>query len=129
MIAFRGVLMNREASAIWANLEFRKPALLRVVEPMSDGQMLWVPPHGRNCVAWLLWHIAEVEDNWVRDLLYAEPKRYPFGGSVRDAAADPFPSKNELLDYFRDVRGLTQSRLAASSESDFDRSVIDEHFG
>ena len=121
--------MNREASAIWASLEFRKPALLRVVEPMSAGQMLWIPPNGRNSVAWLMWHIAEVEDNWVRDLLYAEPKRYPLGCSVRDATPGRFPRKNELLDYFHKVRGLTRNRLAASSERDFDRSVVDEHFG
>ena len=121
--------MNREVSAIWAALEFRKPALLQVVEPMSASQMLWISPHGRNSVAWLMWHIAEVEDNWVRDLFYAEPERYPFGCSVQDATADQFPSKNELLDYFHEVRGLTKSRLAASTEGDFDRSVVDEHFG
>ncbi len=121
--------MNPEASTIWANLEFRKPALLRVVEPMSASEMLWIPPNGRNSVAWLIWHIAEVEDNWVRDLLYAEPKRYPFSCSVPDATADQFPDKNELLDYFHHVRGLTKSRLAAITERDFDRTVVDEHFG
>ena len=121
--------MNREPSAIWANLEFRKPTLLRVVEPMSASEMLWIPPNGRNSVAWLIWHIAEVEDNWVRDLVYSEPKRYPFGCPVRDATADQFPNKSELLDYFHEVRGLTKTRLAASGQKDFDRTVVDEHFG
>lgn len=76
-----------------------------------------------------MWHIAEVEDNWVRDVLYDEPKSYPFGFSVRDAAEGEFPGKKELLDYFHRVRSVTRNRLAGSVETDFDRGVIDELFG
>ncbi len=77
--------MNREAQVVWASLEFRKPAMLQIVEAIAAEQMQWVPSNGRNSIAWLLWHIAEVEDNWIRDLWLGEPRRYPFGRSVRDA--------------------------------------------
>jgi hypothetical protein len=50
-----------------------------------------------------LWHIAEVEDNWVREAVYSEPWRFPFGRGVKAARAEQYPGKAELLDYF-DVR-------------------------
>ena len=60
--------MTPAAQAIWSALEFRKPMLLRNVEPLDQQQLLWRPGPGRNSIAWQLWHIAEVEDNWVRSL-------------------------------------------------------------
>jgi hypothetical protein len=80
------MFVNREAQVVWASLEFRKPVMLQIVEALAAEQLHWVPPHGRNSIAWLLWHIAEVEDNWIRDLWLGEPRRYPFGRSVRDAS-------------------------------------------
>jgi uncharacterized damage-inducible protein DinB len=36
------------------------------------------PPNGVNSIARLLWHIAEVEDNWIREQTLHVPKYYPF---------------------------------------------------
>ena len=121
--------MNREAQVVWAGLEFRKPAMLDIVEKLSEEQMHWLPPHGRNSIAWQLWHIAEVEDNWVRDRLLGEPRRYPFGVSVRDATREQYPAKAALLTYFHEVRDLSKKRLEATTEADFDKTVHDPHFG
>ena len=121
--------MTPQARAIWSALEFRKPMLLRNVEPLSEPQMRWSPGPDRNSIAWQLWHIAEVEDNWVRALVTNEPLRFPFGVGVRDAHDEHYPAKQQLLDYFHEVRSLTKMRLEAARESDFDRTVEDVDFG
>ena len=121
--------LEAEANLIWTSLELRKPELLRLVEPLSARQMDWLPPNGRNSVGWLLWHIAEVEDNWVRSLLLGEDKRYPFACSVRDAEHHQHPEKAELLAYFHEVRAMTRQRLEVTNDVELGRAVNDDHFG
>jgi DinB family protein len=121
--------MNQQARFVWESLEFRTPIMLRVVEPLTEDEMRWLPPNKSNSIAWLIWHIAEVEDNWVRDRLHGQPKRYPFGYSVRAAALDQYPSKAELLRYFAEVRGLTKQRLEETAEAEFERMLHDDSFG
>jgi uncharacterized damage-inducible protein DinB len=118
-----------QARLVWDGLEFRTPAMLQAIEPLSDADIRWQPPNGANSVAWLLWHIAEVEDNWIRQALYGLPKRFPFGRSVKVKDARKSPAKTELLAYFREVRAITQARLEQTSEAEFDRLVEDEYYG
>jgi hypothetical protein len=101
--------MTPEAQAFWAALDFRTPAFLQVIESLSAEQLLWQPPQEANRIAWQLWHIAEVEDNWVRELLYGQERRFPFGCSVRSAHLNQYPSKPELLAYFHEVRALSHA--------------------
>lgn len=121
--------MNPTAKLVWDGLEFRKPAMLRLVEPLSDEEMLWHPPNRGNSISWQLWHIAEVEDNWVRALLHGESKRYPFGCSVKVASRDGYPGKTEILEYFSEVREISRRRLEETIESEFQRTVHDDHYG
>ncbi len=121
--------MRPQARVIWDSLEFRTPAILRAVEQLSHDELHWPAPNGGNSVAWLLWHIAEVEDNWIRSTMLGLPKRYPFGGSVKDAASAEFPDKDALLAYFHEVRALTRERLMDLRDDDFDGNISDEHFG
>jgi uncharacterized damage-inducible protein DinB len=114
---------------IWDALEFRTPAMLRIIEPLTQGELEWQPPNDANSIAWLLWHIAEVEDNWIRDRLLGLERRYPFGVSVKSSVRPPWPSKDELLAYFHEARALSRERLERSTIEDFDRVIIDEHFG
>lgn len=121
--------MGPQARVIWDSLEFRTPAVLRSIERLSDTGLRWQPPNSGNSVAWLLWHIPEVEDNWVRDKLLNLPKRFPFGTSVKVAPGTEWPSKTALVSYFHEVRALTKERLERTPEEEFDRMVSDEHFG
>ena len=121
--------MTEQAALLWKALELRTPAMLRAIESLADDQFQWGPPNGASSIAWLLWHIAEVEDNWVRDKLYRQPRRFPFGGSVRDATRDACPGKEALLGYFHEVRALSRERLEASSDAQLRGTVHDEHFG
>ena len=121
--------MKPQAQAIWDSIEFRTPMVRRAVDRLSEADLQWRTPNGGNSVAWLLWHIAEVEDNWVRDRLLNLPKRYPFGRSVKRASSNEYPAKAALLSYFDEVRALTRARLEETTEEEFDRTITDEHFG
>jgi hypothetical protein len=121
--------MVPQAQAIWSALEFRKPMLLRNVEPLSEAQMRWLPGPERKPIAWQLWHIAEVEDNWVRTMVTDEPLCFPFGIQVREAGDADYPSKTDLLDYLSDVRAATRERLEAADAAGFERRVTDPDFG
>ncbi len=120
--------MNSQAQLVWDSLEFRTPIILRIVEPLSENQMRWWPPNRSNSIAWLIWHIAEVEDNWIRDRLYGEPRRYPFGRSVQGTAHDEYPAKAALLSYFAEVRALTKQRLERMADEEFERFIHDSHW-
>ena len=102
--------------------------MLRTIQRLSDNDFFWQPPNGANSIAWLMWHIPEVEDNWVRDKLLGLPKRYPFGMSVK-ASSKQWPTRDALISYFHEVRALSKKRLTDMREDDFDRVVADEHFG
>ncbi len=121
--------MTPYAKAIWSALEFRKPMLLRNVAPLGEAQMRWRPGPERNSIAWQLWHIAEVEDNWIRSLVTREPLRFPFGVQVRAATDEDYPSRDELIDYLHEVREITRGRLETADEADFDRVIEDPDFG
>ncbi len=121
--------MTPQARALWSALEFRKPMLLRNLAPLDDPQMRWRPAPGRNSIAWQLWHIAEVEDNWARAIITGEPLRFPFGVQVRAAKDDQYPAKEKLLDYFNEVRALSRNRLEAARTDEFNRRVEDPDFG
>ncbi len=121
--------MNSVAHAIWSGLEFRRPMMLRNVEPLSEEQMRWRPHPERPSISWQLWHIAEVEDNWVRALVTGEPLRFPFGVQMRRAREEDYPPRDGLLAYFHEVRGLSRGRLEGSRAADFSRPVEDPDFG
>jgi uncharacterized damage-inducible protein DinB len=122
--------MTPQACAIWDALEFRTPAVLAAVADLTDADLSWQPPNGANSIGWLLWHIAEVEDNWIRAAVLNLPRRYPFGASVKAAhGAAERPGKDSLLAYLDDVRALSRERLDRTIDDEFDRMVTDEHYG
>ena len=103
--------------------------LLRNVEPLDETQLRWKPGPERNSIAWQLWHIAEVEDNWIRANVTHEPLRFPFGQALLDTPEADWPPKDELLTYLEEVRGVSRERLADASERAFAEKVQDPDFG
>ena len=121
--------MTPRGEAVWSGLEFRMSMMLRNVEPLSEAQLRWRPGPERNSIGWQLWHIVEVEDNWVHALVTGEPWRFPFGVQVRTATDGQYPSKDSLLKYFHEVRAETRKRLERTSDQEFDHVVEDPDFG
>jgi len=125
--------MTPEGLSIVSALDFRMAMLLRNVEPLSEGQMDWVPGEGRNSIRWQLWHICEVEENWVGQCLLDLPARFPLGVSLGESYGVPGsadrPDKDRLLEYLREVRALSRQRLEGMDGGDFERVVHDPDFG
>lgn len=121
--------MTPQGTIIWSGLEFRRPMLLRNIEPLNEEQMGWIPAPGRNSIAWQLWHIAEVEDNWPRTMILNEPPRFPFGVQLHEARDDQYPAKQELLENLAEVRTMTRDRLENLTDAALDRMVHDPDFG
>jgi len=123
--------MIPEAKAVWSGLEIRKLMMLRNVESLSDEQMSWVPGEGRKCIAWQLWHIAEVEEVWISEVVLGEAPRFPFGVRLADVEHDlaKYPKKDALIAYFHEVRAITQHRLERATQEDFEHEVTDADFG
>ena len=117
------------ARAIWSALEIRKPMLLRNVEPLDESQLRWRPGPARNSIAWQIWHIAEVEDNWIRATVMREPLRFPFGRPLLETPEEAWPGGRELLAYLDEVRLVSRERLASSAERDFEVTAEDPDFG
>lgn len=121
--------MIQEARVIWETLEFRTPPILESASKLTESQLRWQPPNGGNSAAWLLWHIAEVEDNWIRDVVNHERRHFPFGASVRDTSPEQYPDRAALLAYFAEVRAQSRDRLERVSQEELDTIVDDEGFG
>ncbi len=121
--------MIPEAHAILDALEFRMPMLLRNVEPLSEDQLRWIPGENRRSIAWQLWHIAEVEDNWPRMCMLGQPPRFPFGKPLAEASNSDYSDKLTLLGYLDEVRTITRERLEAHKADDMVRVIHDPDFG
>ena len=121
--------MTPAAEAIWSSLEFRKPMMLRNVEPLSEELLRWQPAPDMNSIAWQLWYIAEVEDNWIRTLVTQEPPRFPFDVPIRKATPQQIPPKQLLLDYLSEIRAVTRHRLEVTTDIGLEHVVEDPDFG
>lgn len=125
--------MIDEARAIWEGLEFRRPMLRRQVDPLNECQLLWVPGDGRRSIAWQLWHIAEVEDNWYRTLVDDSPPRFPLGCALaamdNDTPPRTWPDKAQLIAYLDESRALCAGRLEAATAEQLGGLVRDPDYG
>lgn len=125
--------MIDEALTIWEGLEFRRPMLRRQVDPLDEHQLHWVPGDGRRSIAWQLWHIAEVEDNWYRTLVEDQPPRLPLGCALAamDGNEPPraWPDKPALLAYLDESRALSAERLEAATPGQLAAQVRDPDYG
>lgn len=99
---------------------------------------------GTNTIAWLVWHLARVQDDHVagaagteqawtgsgwhgRFGLPFEPAAIGYGFSVDDMARVRGVTADQLAGYLDEVLGATQAYLATLSDSDLDR-VVDENW-
>ena len=60
--------MSTFKAAIQSGLEEYLQALQRAIEGLTPAEMRWQPTLHTNHIAWLIWHMARVEDGWVSRL-------------------------------------------------------------
>jgi uncharacterized damage-inducible protein DinB len=123
----------------------RVPELVAATARGLSAEQLAQRPNGTgNSLAWLLWHLARVEDAQVADVAGTEPvytaqgfaKRFdlPFedsahgyGMSSADVDKVRVQDPQLLVDYYHAVSAQTREYLAGQSDADLDR-VVDAHW-
>lgn len=106
------------------------------VDGLTPSELLWRAEPQANHSIWIIWHMARVEDFWVRFFIqhkleiweekgwcdkFGLPARdNGFGHTVATVSAFPQLHLGELMDYWRDVRKGTMEFVEALSSEMFD---------
>ncbi len=136
-----GGISVMDVSELLLDLYSRIPPLAREAVEGLDKEQLTSQPNGTgNPIAWLVWHIARVQDaelaglvgdhqlwqdgDWAaRFGLEPDPNNHGYGHTAEDVRAVRPDSAAALLDYFDAVDARTQDALRALTPSDLDRIV------
>ena len=121
----------------------RIPGLVtRAARGLTPEQLRQAPAEGANTIAWLIWHLARVQDAHLSELIGQE-QVYLTGDWAPRFGLKPDPSDNgyghtaaqvtsvrpeswhTLVDYYAAVHARTLAYLADRSAADFDQ-VVDE---
>jgi uncharacterized damage-inducible protein DinB len=112
-----------------------------VVDGLDADALVWRPDPGSNPIAWLLWHLARVQDDHVADLAGTDQEwvtgswapRFAldeatmetgFGHTIEQVAAVRPDDGEVLTGYLDAVTARTRDFLATVADDDLDR-VID----
>ena len=113
----------------------------RLLDGLSDDDLVHRPTPDANSIAWLVWHLTRVQDDHIADVAgleqvytaqgYAERFGLPaaetgYSHSSTQVAEVRAPA-DLLLDYLRAVHAQTVGWLGGVSEEDLDR-VVDERW-
>jgi uncharacterized damage-inducible protein DinB len=112
---------------IMMSLEESSEYVAEAIKGLSPDELAWRPkPHSNN-IAFLLWHLARVEDFWINRVLLGEKELYETGGwykkfgtpaqdsgfgyDVKKLSDWPVPGLSLLKEYAATVRGKTLAYL------------------
>jgi uncharacterized damage-inducible protein DinB len=125
--------MSTFKEAIQSGLEEYLQALKRAIEGLTPTEIRWQPTPHTNHIAWLVWHMARVEDGWVSrlrrcpvvwqadgwaDRFHMDPASGGFGQTMEEVRAMPDIPLPDLMAYFDAVRAVTRHALAQATEAD-----------
>jgi uncharacterized damage-inducible protein DinB len=125
--------MSTFRAAIQSGLEEYLQALKRALEGLTPAELRWQPTPHTNHIAWLVWHMARVEDGWVSRLrqeqavwqtegwaerFHMDPVSSGSGQTMAEVQAMPEIPLPDLLAYFDAVRTVTLHYLAQATEAD-----------
>jgi hypothetical protein len=118
--------MSTFKAAIQSGLEEYLQALQRAIEGLTPAEMRWQPTLHTNHIAWLVWHMARVEDGWVNrlrrrpavwqadgwaDRFHMDPTSSGAGQTMEEVRAMPELPLTDLMAYFDAVRVVTRYYL------------------
>jgi uncharacterized damage-inducible protein DinB len=137
--------MNAFKEAIRSGLEEYLQELQRAIEGLTPAEARWQPTDHTNHIAWLVWHMARVEDRWVNQVLrgttevwIAEgwakrfnmaPESSGAGQTIEEVRAMPDISLTDLMAYFEAVRAVTRQYLDQATDSDLVREYRHPRLG
>ena len=123
----------------------RLPALVRgAVGDLTAEQLCFSPAPGANSIAWLVWHLARIQDDHVAEVMDVEQiwtaggwaQRFGLQAGAMDTGYGHSPSEvsavrpqdgRTLVDYYQAVHERTVAYLRTLSDADLDR-VVDERW-
>lgn len=124
------------AGFIEQSLAESKEYLDRTLQGLADQDLVFHPAVHSNSIAFLLWHVARVEDLWISRVLLGGKEIYQsegwyqkfatapndsgFGYDVSKLKAWPVPKLTLLRDYAAAVRSVTLGYLKTLDESKLD---------
>jgi len=130
-----------DVSALLLELYDRIPPLAtRAVEGLAPALLVECPAPGTNPIAWLVWHLARVQDHHVAELLGepqlwvtqdwarrfsldADPSNTGYGHTAAQVAAVRPDGADALLTYLDAVMARTKAMLSGLTSGDLDRVV------
>ena len=134
-----------DVNALLLDLYGRIPPLAReAVEGLEVGRLAEQPASGTNPIAWLIWHLARVQDAYLSEFLGdgqvwtdgdwaarfgldPDPMNHGYGHTETDVLAVRPQSAEVLLGYLDAVDERMRAYLAGLAEADLDR-VIDPNY-
>lgn len=130
-----------DVASVYLELYGRIPPLARqAVEGLAPDQLIEPPRPGANSIAWLIWHLARIQDHHVAELLgedqlwvtgdwasqfslEPDPSNTGYGHTADDVASVRPEQPDVLLDYLEAVQARTRSLLESLTADDLDRIV------
>ena len=126
--------MSAFKEALLTGLEEYLQSLQVATEGLTPAEARWQPTMHTNHIAWLVWHMARVEDSWVSRLqpgsaqvwtaqgwaerFQMDPVGTGSGDAGEDIQAMPEVPLSDLMDYFHSVREVTRRCLDQATEND-----------
>ncbi len=121
------IRMTLESSKGWA---------LGLITDMKDAPLQQPTSNGGNHPTWVLGHLVHSESNLLDVFVLGKPNRFPeleglFGmTSTPTVEADKYPSIDELLVKFEEIRAASLAHLDTLSDEDLEKSTnAPEEFG
>lgn len=116
-------------------LENGKGWTLGLIGDMKDAPLQQPTSNGGNHPLWVLGHIVRAESDLLDGFILGKPNRFPelencgMGNQPTTNASD-YPSMDELLGKFEEIRTATLAHLDTLSDDDLDKkSNAPEEFG
>ena len=130
--------MNAFKTALRCGLEEYLEKLQVAIEGLTPAELHWQPTMETNPIAWLVWHMARVEDSWLSRLRDGTPQVWAnegwaerfgmdrestgSGHTTEDVRAMPEIPMDELMAYYEAVRGVMRVYLDQATEADLART-------
>jgi hypothetical protein len=130
-----------DVAALLLELYGRVPPLAKeAVDGVPAAQLTEAPGPSANTIAWLIWHLARVQDDHISELagqdqlwvtsdwaarfgLPADPHNTGYGHATEDVAAVRPEGPDALLGYLEAVNQRTSAFLEALGPADLDQIV------
>ena len=129
--------MSAFQEALQTGFEACLQTLKRAVEDLTPTEARWQPTDHTNHIAWLVWHMARVEDWWINRFLYGRtevwtadgwasrfgmaPEGNGAGQTIEEVQAMPEIPLSDLIAYFDAVRAVSRQYLAQVTDADLAR--------